>query len=122
MEAASFIFLCHKLKGENIMEQSIIHKYGSLEPSRILRYFLENDLFKKEHEKEPYTFIILGRGGPTGKTWLCTGLRKYGFMAFELSESVFPFIDYNDNGNHVIKDDIDKNIIIILNQPLRSDV
>jgi hypothetical protein len=102
------------------MEQSIIHKYGSLAPSHILRYFLENDLFKKEHEKEPYTFIILGRCGPTGKTWLWRGLKSFGFNAFEPAEAICQCMnyDYCDNYNHVIKNEIDRSIIVILNQSL----
>lgn len=104
------------------MEQRITNLYGGLTPSKILRYFIENTFFQTQHKKSPYTFIVLGRGGPTGKTWLYTGLKKYGFTAFELSESIYPFVDYNDNENHVIKDDANKSIIIILNRPLRRDV
>lgn len=100
------------------MEKSIINRYGGLTPPKILRYFIENSFFQIEHNKHPYTFLVLGKAGPTGKTWLCTGLREHGFLAFELSESVLSFVDYNDSKNHVIKDDMGKNVVIILNQPL----
>lgn len=103
------------------MERSIINRYGGLTPSRILRYFIDNPFFLLEHAKQPYTFFILGNNGPTGKTWLCDGLKKHGFLAFELSESVLPFVNYNDCENHVIKDAIGKNIVIILNKPLKGE-
>ena len=98
------------------MEQRIINMYGSLTPPKILRFFLENSFFQFEHRKHPYAFIILGRGGPTGKTWITAGLRKYGFFATELSESLIDLVEYMDGKNHVIKDDTDKNIIIVLNE------
>jgi hypothetical protein len=102
------------------MERGIINAYGNLNPSNILRYFTGNAVFQMVQEREPYTFIILGRGGPTGKTWLCNGLRKYGFMAFELSESILPLVDYKDNRNHVIRDGVGRSIIIVLNRNLKE--
>lgn len=101
------------------IEQTIINLYGRLSPSRILRYFIENFFFRFEHEKHPYTFIILGRGGPTGKTWSCTGLKAHGFTAFEITESIAGLVDYRDGKNHVIKNDVDKTIVIVLNEPLK---
>lgn len=103
------------------MEQQIIDRYGALTPSRILAYFTGNSFFQIEHVMSPYTFIILGRGGPTGKTWLCNGLKKYGFKAFELSESTFDLIDYPDEKNHVIKNDIDRTIVVVLNKLYKSE-
>lgn len=102
------------------INRNIIARYGSLTPSKILRYFIENSIFQIEHQKHPYTFIVLGKSGPTGKTWLTTGLKKYGFVAVELTESIIPFIDYRDDENHVIKNYMDNTIIIILNQPLQK--
>ena len=98
------------------MEQSIINRYGHLTPSKILRYFIENPFFKIEHEKHPYTFIVLGRGGPTGKTWLSTGLKEYGFTAFEITESIMTLVEYCDNKNHVIQNDVNNTITIVLNE------
>lgn len=98
------------------MEQRIIHMYGSLTPPKILRYFIENSFFQFDHSKQPYTFIILGRGGPTGKTWLCTGLKKYGFTAFEVTESIFNLVEYTSCKNRVIKNDIDRTIVVVLNE------
>lgn len=115
------------------MESNIIRAYGDLSPSRILRYFIEHAALEPNYKptevdsdgrvqfkKAPWTFIILGRSGPTGKTWLCRGLRNYGFHAIELSESVLPLVDYRGHDNRVIKDDIHKAIIIILNRSLNT--
>lgn len=100
------------------MEQKIINMCGRLSPSRIFHYFVKSSFFQYENDKDPYTFFILGNPGPTGKTWLCTELRKYGFPAFELSEPVLGLVDYCDQKNHVIEDHVDRNIIIVLNEPL----
>lgn len=98
------------------MEQSIINRYGNLTPPRILRYFIESPFYGMEHKTHPYTFIVLERGGPTGKTWITTGLKNYGYPAFEITESVYNFIDYCDGKNHVIKNDVDRTIVIVLNE------
>lgn len=100
------------------MEQKIINMYGRLAPNRILHYFVGNTFFQYENDKHPYTFFILGNPGPTGKTWLTTNLRKHGFMAFELSEPVLGLVEYCDEKNHVIEDHVDRNIIVVLNEPL----
>jgi hypothetical protein len=87
--------------------------YGeTLKPNRMLRSIVE------DNEKE-YTYIILGRSGATGKTWIYTGLIKYGFTAFEISENVGNLLDYRDNKNHFIVDDLHKQVIIVLNQEWR---
>lgn len=104
------------------MELNILLKCGSLTPSHILRYFTEDSFFQVANKKEPWTFIILGCGGPTGKTWLCTGLKQYGFRAFEVTESIYTLVDYKDNGNHVIQNDENRTIVIVLNHSLKGEV
>ena len=104
-----------------LMERCIINKYYSLTPSRILAYFTDKgSFFQLDHEKRPYTFFVMGERGPTGKTWLCNKLNEHGFNAFELTESIFDLIDYLDEENHVIMNDIDRHIIIVLNTPVRK--
>lgn len=67
-----------------------------------------------------YTYIILGKPGPTGKSWLTEVLKKEGLNAIEISEYVAGHITYDDCTNHLIED-TDKNIItIILNRPLEE--
>lgn len=65
-----------------------------------------------------YTYIILGRPGSTGKTWLCSELRYHGFNAFEISEDIWELVRYNDEENHVIVDDFKKQVVIVLNQSI----
>lgn len=62
------------------------------------------------------TYIIMGRGGPTGKSWLCEKLNSMGFKAIELSENIYDLVDYATDQNHYrICDDVG---IIVLNQIL----
>ena len=63
------------------------------------------------------TYIICGKPGPTGKTWLCTELQKAGHNAVEISEGLFNFVDYRDDLNHMLNDGFGV-VIIILNKPI----
>ena len=69
-------------------------------------------------DAKDYTYIILGRPGKTGKTWLCNELRVHGFNAFEISEDIWELVRYNDEENHVIVDDFKKQVVIVLNQSI----
>lgn len=71
------------------------------------------------HDMKKKTFIIMGRPGPTGKTWLWDQLRKTGFNAIEVSEAVGPHIAYNDDANHYIDECLGGVVVIILNRPIR---
>lgn len=67
-----------------------------------------------------YTYIVLGKPGPTGKSWLTAALKDAGLNAIEISEYVASYITYDDYSNHIIED-VDKKIItIILNRPLEE--
>lgn len=63
------------------------------------------------------TYIICGRSGPTGKTWLTNELRKAGHTAIEISESINPFVHYRDDENHMLELGFDQ-IVVMLNKPL----
>lgn len=65
-----------------------------------------------------YRFIIMGKTGPTGKTWLAEELRKIGCDAIELSEDICGYVDYTDFENHYLIDPFNKITVIILNTPL----
>jgi hypothetical protein len=75
-------------------------------------------------ECREYTYIIMGRTGATGKSWLCEGLKMNGFNAIEISESVYPFVCYGksrrtpDENNHIIINETYKYVVIILNEYL----
>lgn len=65
-----------------------------------------------------YTYIILGRPGKTGKTWLCNELRVHGLNTFKISEDICDFVQYKDGENHLLVNDYDKQVTIILNQSI----
>lgn len=67
-------------------------------------------------EAKTRAYIIMGRVGPTGKTWLCNKLRERGYSAFELTENTFDLVEYTSTGNHyrIEKD----HAIIVLNRIL----
>lgn len=63
------------------------------------------------------TYIILGRPGPTGKTWLQRKLTDLGYNAIEISEGIAlsGAIEYMDDRNHIIETS-SGTTVIILNQ------
>lgn len=63
------------------------------------------------------TYIILGRPGPTGKTWLQKKLTEFGYTAIEISEGIAlsNAIEYKDDRSHII-DLPSGTTVIILNQ------
>ena len=65
-----------------------------------------------------WTYIILGKVGPTGKTHLCNMLCENGYNAFEISEEIWDLVKYNDNKNHYKIDYSKKQVVIILNKKL----
>ena len=86
---------------------------GHIHPSRIC-YEIMNDNAIKD-----YTYIIMGKSGPTGKTWLCNELKSSGFDVVEISESTYDLIGYMDSDDHCRVDDFQKTVTIILNRSLR---
>ena len=64
-----------------------------------------------------YTVVILGKSGPTGKTWLCTALKEHGFNAVEISEDIMYLVDYGlDDRNHCFVNHEQKLVTVILNE------
>lgn len=61
-------------------------------------------------------YVILGKPGPTGKTWMCEQLKKKGCDAIEISEALACYISYeHDNFNTIYNDLVNNTIVIILN-------
>lgn len=80
----------------------------------ILKYIIRHDKVKRD----TFTIIITGRIGPTGKTWLCNELCKYGYKAMEMSP-LFHSLQMKDDGvNYVIVDDSVDQVIVVLNEIL----
>lgn len=76
-----------------------------------------NDI-ANQYDSDEYRYVILGKNGPTGKSWLCSKLKKDGFDAVELSEQLMDNVYYSGHQNYVKVDELHKTVIIILNKPL----
>lgn len=92
---------------------SIKQKRRYLSPEIIL------DEILRTQNIDDYICIILGRTGPTGKSWICEKLKNNGFRAVEISENIYKKVDYTDSNNHCVMDGFHKTITIILNRSLR---
>lgn len=63
-----------------------------------------------------YTFIITGKIGPTGKTWLTDKLRESGYNAIEITNQLYTLVDYTfPDRNAVHFDRINRTAVIVLN-------
>lgn len=67
-----------------------------------------------------YTYIVLGKGGPSGKSWITRSLRDNDLHAVEITENLLGFVEYKDDDNHMIWDDYHETCIIILNKVDRN--
>lgn len=77
-------------------------------PARILNHILH---CKDNNSK---TYIITGKSGRTGKTWLTEKLKENGLNAFEISEHIYDKVSYIENSNAYI-DNMSDTVLIILN-------
>jgi hypothetical protein len=82
-------------------------------PQDILNAILSS---KNLFNPEEYTYIIMGRVGPTGKTWLCNELRRNGHNAIEITNQIYDIVDYHDEHNYFRRDVVNKQVIIVLNK------
>lgn len=92
--------------------------FSNATPSEILYYITS----RYDVPFNAPTIVILGKPGPTGKTWLATELTKRRYTAVEVSESILDKLSYNDAKNHVIRyvgidNPLNRHIVIILNKP-----
>lgn len=65
-----------------------------------------------------WVYIITGKGGPTGKTFLYEMLKKNHYNAVEISEDLMGLVEYRDDKNHYIVDRGKKQVVIVLNKPI----
>ena len=65
------------------------------------------------------TYVILGKPGPTGKTYLYNKLVALGYNAIDISEGIMlsNAVEYKDDANHIVELPFDYTVII-LNQKL----
>ena len=90
-----------------------------LSPNRIIHHIIDSENDPLGGSKD-YFYIIMGDNGPTGKTWLCNGLKLHGFNAVEPLQDFGHLINYNDNANHFIINDHEKIVVIVLNHKLHD--
>lgn len=95
----------------------LMRNFRRATPYDILRHFTSNDKFINSD----YLFLVLGKPGPTGKTWLTQKLKEHGYQVAELSEELAPFLNA-DKYNHVIVDELEKQVVIILNRSLPTQL
>lgn len=67
-------------------------------------------------DPKEYTYVIMGRCGPTGKTWLCNELRTNGLNVIEITDQTYDIVDYHDERNYFRRDVMNKQCVIILNK------
>lgn len=93
----------------------MLHSIENMRASNTLEYI------KKTYGID-YTYVILGRSGPTGKSWLREHLVEAGYNAVELSEDIIGLVEYTDDKNHFIVNRMQKMVIIVLNRSIREEI
>ena len=75
---------------------------------------------RRNQIRDNYTIVIMGAGGPTGKSALCENLQRLRYKVVEISEMVNPLITYeHSDDNHYLIDEFKKTIVVVLNKRLR---
>ena len=64
------------------------------------------------------TFIITGKNGPAGKTYLTNWLMKKGFNAIEITDDLLGYVSNIDDKNHFVLNRFGDAMTVILNEPL----
>lgn len=84
-------------------------------------YFLHHlTKHKRLYNLGENTIVVLGRRGPTGKSWITQRLTEQGYKAIEISESVSAHVEYQDNLNHLIVNPYSGIVTLILNRLLKD--
>lgn len=85
----------------------------SLTPTQILERILNISNAKEKR------YIITGKPGITGKTWLTNQLLNKGYDAIEISELIYDAVEYKHRGNLVI--DQNNIVLIVLNMQVEVE-
>ena len=102
------------------MKELTVLKLTNLSHDEITASRIFHIINEDSYAFDRYVFVILGRSGPTGKTWLYNKLRDLDYNVSEISEDIFNLVSYNDNENHILISRLRKTITIILNKPIRE--
>lgn len=85
--------------------------------------FIEGKYHQVNPVRDNYKIVIMGAGGPTGKSVLCKGLCAMGYDAVEISELANSLITYERTDKNYYKiDEFQKLIVVVLNERLRKCV
>lgn len=101
----------------------MIYKIKDLKPSEMVHLIADNILVNCPDAKDAI-YIILGRPGPTGKTWLFNALRTHLGLnnVVEISEdlNVYPDCTINPTNDHnyLTYNQVSNHVVIVLNTPL----
>ena len=95
--------VCHKAKEEHAKTKELRKIFSQITTSPTL--------YK-------YTVLIMGRPGPTGKTWLCDHFNAVGVRAIELSETINGDVSYDYDLNRVYIDRDNEIVTVILNKSI----
>jgi hypothetical protein len=98
----------------SFMEEIVIPK--GTKPSDIL-HMLESS-FRLVSPLSDYTYVILGKVGPTGKTSLLKTLISLGCNAHEITPVIYQYVEYTTDRNHCWVDNLNKTITIMLNEKI----
>lgn len=71
---------------------------------------------------EKYTYVILGKPGPTGKSYLWRSLQDMGIYAFELGEQLANSLLYYDGYNHYFVNRETQTMVVVLNHLLDESI
>ena len=85
-----------------------------LSPAGIRHHIRHSRLLNMNH----YTYLITGKVGPTGKTWLHKQLTALGYSSIEIPQEIYQWSNFHDNRNHFIVDESRNAVLIVLNRPL----
>ena len=76
-----------------------MNEFRDLTPDGILYHIVHS---KNRLMDDSRVFVVTGKSGPTGKSWLANELNTRGYHTIELSEGIGPLVQYRDDNNHVI--------------------
>lgn len=68
-----------------------------------------------------FTYVILGKTGPTGKSCLTEALKNDGHTAVEISPMINPFIDYEVLANSNFMIEYVDTVAVFLGKPIARD-
>lgn len=85
-------------------------------PSDVLNYANRNKALGRN-----FTYVILGRTGPTGKSCLTEALKNNGHAAVEISPLINPFVDYEVLANNNFMIEYGDTVAVFLSKPVSRD-